>query len=61
MLTPDEIEIIRSLGKIWDDYLELPKLHEMEQSEFCSNIHNLQNAIAARPALRELNKSSDDV
>jgi len=53
-LTEDEEYIIDKLGEVWNLYLMLPIQHDMEQEEFCSVMHRLQDMVASRPTYRYL-------
>lgn len=58
-MTDAEKEIVEKLGEIWNLFLKLPVEHPTANLEFCAGIHGLQHHIAARPALRILNKRDE--
>lgn len=47
-----EFELVKGLGEIWNDFLELEVGHPMERTEFCSGIHFLQDKLLARVGVR---------
>lgn len=53
-LKPEEQEIAQLLGEAWNLYCKLPLEHPADKQEFCSAIHNCQNIILSRPAVRAL-------
>lgn len=57
-MTDEEREIVEKLGEVWNLFLKLPVEHPTAKLEFSAGIHVLQNHVAARPALRNLNGKS---
>ena len=57
-MTDQEREIVEKLADVWDLFYALPVEHQMANIEFAAGIHALQNHVAARPALRDLNGES---
>ena len=57
-MTDNEREIVEKLGEVWNLFLKLPVEHPTANLEFSAGIHVLQNHVAARPALRDLNRKS---
>lgn len=53
-LTAAEAGILNALGDVWNAFAQLPVDHPWAATEFMHGIHRLQEAIAARPALRIL-------
>lgn len=52
MMTPQELEIVEKLADAFNLFCELPEQHPMAKSEFCTRIHDLQNAVMSRDAVR---------
>jgi hypothetical protein len=57
-MTEAERRLVEALSDVWNQFVALPEQHPMDRQEFCSGVHRLQEKVAARPALRELNKGS---
>lgn len=57
-MTDDEREIVEKLGEVWNLFLKLPVEHPTANLEFSAGIHVLQNHVAARATLRDLNSNS---
>lgn len=54
-ITPAEDAILSDIVHIWDAFLNLPKEHPDDVSDFRRGIHDLQRIILARPARRRWN------
>jgi hypothetical protein len=52
-MTTKEREVVYVLAEVWNKFLELPKEHEDDESEFRRGIHQLQYMIMARGARRK--------
>lgn len=55
-ILPAERAALKSLGNAWAYFLDLPERHPADNREFESAIHQAQNIILARLALRVMNK-----
>lgn len=53
-LSKEEQDVMDSLVKAWNDFLELPVYHQWDQQEFMHGIHQCQKIIMARPSQREM-------
>jgi hypothetical protein len=53
-LKAEEQEIAQLLGEVWNLYCKLPLEHPNDKQEFGTAIHNCQNIILSRPAVRAL-------
>lgn len=51
-LTPDEVAIIDALGEVANQISKLPVQHPLDLPETVRDIHDLQNRIMARVAVR---------
>lgn len=51
----EEAAIVQALADVWDRFAALPVEHPMDQAEFCSGIHVLQDKVLARAGRRALN------
>ena len=60
LINKQESKIVFLLSEIWNEFMLLETQNDMEQEEFCSGIHQLQNAVLARSAQRFLNKSLEN-
>ena len=47
-------KLVYALAEVWNMFLDLPKEHEDDITEFRHNLHDLQNKILARSGRREL-------
>jgi hypothetical protein len=56
VLTKDEEYLVKYLGSAYDLFIKLPVQHSEDQDDFRWMIHRLQDMVAARSGLRELNK-----
>jgi len=52
-LNQQELELCKKLGECWNDFSQLRELHPMDKQEFCKIIHEAQNMVMARSAVRE--------
>jgi hypothetical protein len=57
LLTHEEEEALKALSNAWDKFLELPKLHQVDDHEFMHAIHAAQNIILSRPYLRSISQN----
>lgn len=57
MVTDEERAVLDTLAAAWNKFLLLPKLHQWEQQEFMHAIHQAQNIVLSRPAMREEKKN----
>lgn len=55
-LTAAENELLVVLGDAFNRFAKLPVLHAHDMPETVRDIHDLQNRVLARPAMRELYK-----
>ena len=53
-LTKDEQDVMDSLRRAWNDFVELPVMHPIDNQEFMFYIHGAQKIIMARSAQREM-------
>lgn len=51
-VTEQERIITRMLGDVWNLFLQLPKEHPMQDTEFCMAIHRCQDMVFARSGIR---------
>lgn len=52
-LTDEEQKVLRITAEAWNAFLDLPRQHPDDQTEFRHTLHALQRIILARPAVRE--------
>ncbi len=57
-LTEQELEALQIVGQAFNAVASLPQIHKADLSELVRDIHNIQNRILARPALRQLHDDS---
>ena len=53
-LTEDEWKCLELIGKVADIFARLPVLHPADMPETVRDIHDIQNRILARPAMRAM-------
>lgn len=53
-LTVDEACLLDLTGRLWNEYLALPREHSSDMEEFRHKLHDLQRMILCRPARRAL-------
>lgn len=56
ILTTEERALLDLTAQVWNAFLQLPRAHPDEQTEFRHAQHALQRIILARPAIREVSK-----
>lgn len=54
LLTKEELEIGDFLAEAYNKYMELPRQHPNDQSEFVAAVHRLQHLVLYRPGYRQL-------
>lgn len=54
-MTPDEIDALDKLADAWNAFNKLPELHPDDKGDFRHAVHQAQNIVMARVALREIN------
>lgn len=58
-LTKQEQDVMDSLVKAWNGFVELPVLHPWHNQEFMHAIHECQMIVMARPLIKELMNPTD--
>lgn len=53
-LTPDEWTVLNTLADAWNCFVHLPVIHSRDRSEFMQAIHQAQNTVLARVAMRQI-------
>ncbi len=51
-LTKAERDILEMTADVWNRFLDLPRAHQDEVSEFRRTMHDLQRFILVRPTMR---------
>ena len=54
--TEKEQVIMENIKKVWNDFLELERMHPMETQEFITHIHGLQSIMSHRALKRDYPK-----
>lgn len=52
-MTDQERKIIKMTADLWNEFMALPVCHPMDREETARDIHNIQNRVYARKAIRE--------
>lgn len=53
-MTDEEKEIVHKLGEVWNLFIKLPELNNVDNHDFMHAVHSAQNIVLSRMAVREL-------
>lgn len=54
LFTVQEIKVLDHLATAWNEYIKLPKQHNMEVNEMCSAIHRCQDLVLIRASRKKV-------
>lgn len=60
MLDKSEKALLKSLGEIWNQFIELPDPHPSDYHEFAHHLHILKRHVLARAGRRALEHPEKD-